>query len=197
MGAVGRGDVVEFDVTGAITGDGTFCFGFDSLTSDGVAYVAREAVVGGPEMEIIVDGTGPICGDDEVNQPSEECDGIDDDQCGPLFDRALYEGPGNRVLFGDIRCDQHDAPGLFQIAEATAHSGPGERRNEVVRTDRRAEKLLEQVERFIGGLRRADCRDRLRSELLLDLLDLARDEIKRFVPGSFAQLPVLADHRFF
>jgi len=80
-GAVGRGEVVVFDVTGAMTGGGTFCFALDSLSSDGVTYGAKEAAAGGPEVEIIIDVSGVACGDGTVNQLTEECDGFDALRC--------------------------------------------------------------------------------------------------------------------
>jgi len=51
-GSAVAGTVVTFDVTGAITGDGTYCFALDSMVSDGVDYVAREASSGGPALVI-------------------------------------------------------------------------------------------------------------------------------------------------
>jgi hypothetical protein len=82
VGAVQRNDVVTFDLTNAITGDGTYCFALDSLSSDGVTYYSTEAALGQPEMEIFINDSGvPICGDDQINQPIEECDGTDDAVC--------------------------------------------------------------------------------------------------------------------
>jgi len=69
--------VVVFDITGAITGSNTFCFALDSLSADGVTYGAKEAVVGKPAVQVIIDGYGVACGDGLVNQPTEECDGFD------------------------------------------------------------------------------------------------------------------------
>jgi hypothetical protein len=47
VGAVQSGDVVEFDVTGAITrGDGAYCFAIDSLSTDPVNYNSLEASTG-------------------------------------------------------------------------------------------------------------------------------------------------------
>ena len=53
-GPVQRGERVTFDITGSIVGDGTYCFVVDSLSSDYVKYVAREAGIGGPVVEITV-----------------------------------------------------------------------------------------------------------------------------------------------
>jgi hypothetical protein len=45
---VQSGDVIEFDITEAIEGDGTYCFALESSSRDGVLYRSREALVGGP-----------------------------------------------------------------------------------------------------------------------------------------------------
>jgi hypothetical protein len=51
-GVVNRNQIVDFDVTAAITGDGIYCLALDSTSSDGVDYLSREAGVGGPELLI-------------------------------------------------------------------------------------------------------------------------------------------------
>ena len=48
LGKVERGNVIEFDITPAITGDGIYCFALESSSRDGVIYGSREATVGGP-----------------------------------------------------------------------------------------------------------------------------------------------------
>src|SRR5437870_5132980 len=58
-GAVARGQVVDFDVTSAIQGDGVYCFALDSLSSDCVRYNSREAAAGKPELIIGVGGQAP------------------------------------------------------------------------------------------------------------------------------------------
>ncbi len=57
LGGVGLGQQVEFDVTGAIPGDGTYCFAIESASTDGVDYNSREAASGRPELLLAV-GTG-------------------------------------------------------------------------------------------------------------------------------------------
>ncbi len=52
QGAVLRGQVVDFDVTEAILGDGVYCFALDSRSSDGVEYHSREAAAGPPQLLI-------------------------------------------------------------------------------------------------------------------------------------------------
>ena len=54
-GGVAQGQVVDFDVTRAITGgDGTYCVALDTLSSNGVDYVPREASAGGPAVFVTV-----------------------------------------------------------------------------------------------------------------------------------------------
>jgi hypothetical protein len=53
-GSVTQGQVVDFTVTGAITGDGVFCLALDTLSSNGVDYTSREVGAGGPRMLITV-----------------------------------------------------------------------------------------------------------------------------------------------
>jgi hypothetical protein len=50
LGAVAQGQAVSFDLAGAITGDGTYCFAIDSSSTDGVDYNAREASSGRPAL---------------------------------------------------------------------------------------------------------------------------------------------------
>jgi hypothetical protein len=78
VGAVDDDEVVEFDVSAAVTGDGTYCFALDSLSSDGVEYASREALIGRPMLEVVTFG---VCGDDRLNHGAEECDGTDDWAC--------------------------------------------------------------------------------------------------------------------
>jgi cysteine-rich repeat protein len=51
-GAVGTGEVVDFDVTAAIFGDGTYDFAIITPSSDGVGYQSREATAGQPRLII-------------------------------------------------------------------------------------------------------------------------------------------------
>src|SRR5947209_692186 len=56
VGAVALNQVVDFDVTGAIPGDGTYCFAIDNPSSNGADYNAREGGVAHPAVLIT---TGP------------------------------------------------------------------------------------------------------------------------------------------
>ena len=52
-GSVAQGQVVDFNVTGAIThGDGTYCLALDTNSSNAVRYTAREAGAGGPAIRL-------------------------------------------------------------------------------------------------------------------------------------------------
>jgi hypothetical protein len=42
VGAVRRGDVVEFTITPAIVGNGAYCFALETSSSDDVGYNSRE-----------------------------------------------------------------------------------------------------------------------------------------------------------
>ncbi|MCG8608443.1 IPT/TIG domain-containing protein, partial [bacterium] len=51
VGAVGNGETVEFDVTAAINGDGTYSFGIGNQSTDVVQYSSKEGTVA-PELVI-------------------------------------------------------------------------------------------------------------------------------------------------
>jgi hypothetical protein len=51
------GTWVEFDVTAAITGDGTYSFGLDTVSRNRVIYRSKEAVDSGPELVIEIQST--------------------------------------------------------------------------------------------------------------------------------------------
>jgi myo-inositol-hexaphosphate 3-phosphohydrolase len=52
-GAVARGDLVEFDVTAHLPGDGTYCFAITSGASNGVDFHARESAADGPTLVVV------------------------------------------------------------------------------------------------------------------------------------------------
>jgi hypothetical protein len=54
-GVVAPGDIVAFDVTAALVGDGVYCFALESGSADGVIYSAREAGPTGPTVEVATD----------------------------------------------------------------------------------------------------------------------------------------------
>ena len=51
-GAVAQGQVVDFDVTSAVPGDGVYCFALDTLSTDSALYNSREATVGKPQVAV-------------------------------------------------------------------------------------------------------------------------------------------------
>jgi hypothetical protein len=53
VGAVGRGDRVDFDVSKVVRGDGTFCFVLETASEDGVTYAAREGAEGAPPKLVL------------------------------------------------------------------------------------------------------------------------------------------------
>src|SRR3990172_7215257 len=58
LGAVAVGAIVEFDVTAAIGGNGTYSFAMDSNNSNGVYYRSRQAEINPPAL-VITTGGGP------------------------------------------------------------------------------------------------------------------------------------------
>jgi hypothetical protein len=50
VGAVVRGQIAEFELSGAIAGDGVHCFALDTLSPNGVIYDAGEGDPAAPEV---------------------------------------------------------------------------------------------------------------------------------------------------
>jgi protocatechuate 3,4-dioxygenase beta subunit len=48
--AVAAGDVVDFELMPAVTGDGVYCFAIDTDSDDGVTYIARESPTNRPAV---------------------------------------------------------------------------------------------------------------------------------------------------
>ena len=59
VGAVALKQGVDFDITSAIHGDGTYCFALDTTSIDSVVYNSREATTGKPSVALTV---APDCG---------------------------------------------------------------------------------------------------------------------------------------
>jgi hypothetical protein len=55
QGPVGHQEV-DFDVTAAVTGDGTYNFAIDTTSTDGVDYQSREATTGQPVLILTLGG---------------------------------------------------------------------------------------------------------------------------------------------
>src|SRR5262245_51169616 len=85
--AVNQGNTVDFDVSPVVTGDGVYCFTIDSTNANGVQYNSREAGAGRPQLVLTSSccvpqpPAPPRCGDNIVNQPTEQCDGTDAAVC--------------------------------------------------------------------------------------------------------------------
>ena len=54
LGAVATGQLVDFDVTSAIPGDGVYCFALDTSSTDGVDYNSREGTGQHPVLVVQV-----------------------------------------------------------------------------------------------------------------------------------------------
>jgi len=54
LGAVTAGQIVDFDVTPAIPGDGTYCFAIDTTSTDSAIYNSREGTGTRPAMALQV-----------------------------------------------------------------------------------------------------------------------------------------------
>jgi hypothetical protein len=55
-GAVSASEVVEFDATAAVTGDGVYVFAIVGTVTDAVVYRSREAVGGEPQLVLLLEG---------------------------------------------------------------------------------------------------------------------------------------------
>jgi hypothetical protein len=58
QGAAARNAVLDFDVTSAVTGDGTYDFAVVPASTDGVSYRSREAATGRPELIVNLEASG-------------------------------------------------------------------------------------------------------------------------------------------
>jgi hypothetical protein len=101
---VAHGDVVIFDLTGAITGDGDHCFALTSPSGDGVRYASRESA-SGPTVSLSVVGpcaAGGACPEDGLACTLTRCDVVTQ-ACVQVLDHAQCD---NSVYCdGAERCD--------------------------------------------------------------------------------------------
>ncbi len=88
LGAVALGQQVEFDVSTQIGADGVYCFAIDSASTDGVDYHSRQASATANRPALVLTtacpacgGPAAVCGDNQVNQASEQCDGTASTAC--------------------------------------------------------------------------------------------------------------------
>src|SRR5262249_2017200 len=73
--------VVDFDITPAIIGPGDYCFAIDTTSADNADYNSREAATGRPQVILTTICTTCVCGNNVVDQPTEQCDGTSDALC--------------------------------------------------------------------------------------------------------------------
>jgi hypothetical protein len=63
LGAIAPNDVVDFDLTGLVTGNGTYDFALDTVSTDATEYRSRESSTGRPQLILTLDigaaGTPP------------------------------------------------------------------------------------------------------------------------------------------
>ena len=52
LGPVAIGQVADFDVTSAISGDGTYCFAIDTANTDSAIYNSREGSLQHPALVV-------------------------------------------------------------------------------------------------------------------------------------------------
>ncbi len=123
---------------------------------------------------------------------------VDDVDAGASAGRLLELDADDRVRLGGVRADaQHDV-GLAEVGDRVRHRSASERCGQtghrgavsktgavvdVVRADRRAQELLEQVVLLVGALRRGQARYGVGSVLVANAAELLGDERDRFVPA--------------
>ncbi len=71
VGAVVPAQDVDFDVTAAVTGDGTYNFGLKTLSTNGVEYVAREGGANGPRLIVTQDAPVPTRPTVQITTPAD------------------------------------------------------------------------------------------------------------------------------
>ena len=84
LGAVALGAIVEFDVTAAISGNGTYSFAINSTNSDAVFYRSREAGINPPALVITTAG-GPANTPPQISSgPTAAPNPVDENQTAQL-----------------------------------------------------------------------------------------------------------------
>ncbi len=110
LGSVSVGDTVEFDVRGAMDGDGYYSFAIVSEDYDGADYRSREDSVEPPTLVVTTGGRSPDSDGDGIADSQETAygldlhsadsdgDGISDYiEWGPTSVPANSDGPGGRI----------------------------------------------------------------------------------------------------
>jgi len=95
QGAVTSKQGVDFDVTAAVVGDGTYSFALESSSRDAVWYQSRQAPTGRPELRVML----------VPPEPKAEVFGVEDASFGPAVDtplnRATAEKPESKLWYAD------------------------------------------------------------------------------------------------
>jgi VCBS repeat-containing protein/parallel beta-helix repeat protein len=113
LGGVDVGDIVEFDVTAAINGEGMYSFAIDSDNGDGLGYLSREDSISPPELiisvntndaPVAVDDTGIVLEGDMLNVAPPGVLGNDDDaNCNLLTaNTAPVSGPAYGIVILNV-----------------------------------------------------------------------------------------------
>ncbi|TMA99974.1 MAG: DNRLRE domain-containing protein [Deltaproteobacteria bacterium] len=94
QGAVGVKQTVDFDVTAAVVGDGTYSFALESPARDAVWYRSRQARSGRPELRVML-----------APEPKPEVLGVEDLGFGPAVETAVNKAtaqkPESKLWFHD------------------------------------------------------------------------------------------------
>jgi hypothetical protein len=82
VGSIGVGEVVDLDITGAVTADGTHEFALLGASADGAFYFSSEAGASGPQLIVTLPNVRTVVDSCVPGTPAADdatCDGIDDD----------------------------------------------------------------------------------------------------------------------
>src|SRR3989454_5568955 len=90
QGAVTMNQAVDFDVTTAVVGDGTYSFALESSARDAVWYQSRQARSGRPELRVVLVTPEP------KPEPKPEVPGVEDLGFGPAVETAVSKATGEK-----------------------------------------------------------------------------------------------------
>ena len=88
--AVAVKQAVDFDVTTAVVGDGTYSFALESSARDAVWYQSRQARSGRPELRVVLVTPEPKA------EPKPEVPGVEDLGFGPAVETAVSKATGEK-----------------------------------------------------------------------------------------------------
>ncbi len=113
-GAVAAGQTVEFDVTAAVAGDGSYNFALRTPSNDSAIYTSRE--VGGPLLTLVAEGQAPVV---TITRPT---DGV---EVSPAALPVRFEATAVDVAEGDLGTDivwESDRDGLLGVGASLSAS---------------------------------------------------------------------------